>query len=261
MAITPDFLIKTGLVVTNNSTVKGDSLVEGQLSVSGDAAINGDATINDITVGTGGVATNTVVGENALASNVSGTNNVAIGRNAGQALTGSSNVILGNFNGNQNGLDLRFSDNHVVIADGQGAIRLFVDDQGRVGINTTTPQSELDVNGTITTTSLSSTTLTVSGNSSVSGNFQVDGELTVLGRAIIEGDIEFEDRILLLNAEFPATSQPTEDAGFEVNRGAQNNVSFYWDESEDQWTTGSDPTFTTQPAKLEAVIDCGFYYP
>jgi hypothetical protein len=91
---------------------------------------------------TGG--TNTMIGRNAGYSNSTGTANVIIGHEAGYFCTGSSNTfvgggipgvqggagvlmttgnkntILGNFTGNQGGLDIRTASNHIVLSDGDG---------------------------------------------------------------------------------------------------------------------------------------------
>lgn len=74
------------------------SLVGNALSYPGNISATG--TVNSITVGRGpgGVATNTVVGANALANNTTGGNNFVAGYNAGYTpagFTGSNNIYLG----------------------------------------------------------------------------------------------------------------------------------------------------------------------
>lgn len=61
-----------------------------------------DATINGVTVGEGGgtIASNTVVGLNALANNLIGINNTIFGANAGRFVTGDGNTFVGNTAGN-----------------------------------------------------------------------------------------------------------------------------------------------------------------
>jgi len=44
--------------------------------------------------------------------------------------TGSQNTIVGNFTGNQGGLDIRTSDNHIVLSDGNGNPRLWMNGSG-----------------------------------------------------------------------------------------------------------------------------------
>lgn len=80
---------------------------------------------------------NTAVGNNTLIACQTGSNNTAVGRFAGENATGSSNTfigrsagfsitsgqkntILGRYNGNQGGLDIRTSNNNIVLSDGDG---------------------------------------------------------------------------------------------------------------------------------------------
>ena len=69
------------------------------------------------------------------------------------------------------------------------------------------------------------------------GNLEV-GDLTVRGTIVTHQTetIVFEDNILLLNST--QTGVPTEDAGFQVERGDETNASIVWDESEGKWTVG-----------------------
>ena len=91
---------------------------------------------------------NTAIGSSALRNLTSGQVNVAIGSGAGLNLTtgsrntfvgdscgtsmttGSKNSILGQFSGNQGGLDIRTLDNYVVLSDGDGNPRLWIDNTG-----------------------------------------------------------------------------------------------------------------------------------
>jgi hypothetical protein len=117
-----------------------------------------DATIHGLTIGlgSGSVATNTVLGANALSSNTTGAsnvalgfqslfsnttanNNTAVGYQAGYLVTtGSKNTILGGYSGNQGGLDIRTASNYIVLSDGAGNPRLFSDGSGNIAIGGTT---------------------------------------------------------------------------------------------------------------------------
>ena len=82
--------------------------------------VSATGTVNSITVGLGpgNVATNTVVGANALANNTTGGNNTVVGANAGYTpagFTGSSNIYLGASAAPSSGA----ANNEIVI--GQGA--------------------------------------------------------------------------------------------------------------------------------------------
>ena len=70
---------------------------------------------------------NTAIGRAAL-NNVTGTLNVGLGNGSGSAITsGSKNTIIGSYSGNQGGLDIRTASNHIVLSDGDGNPRLWVD--------------------------------------------------------------------------------------------------------------------------------------
>ena len=70
---------------------------------------------------------NTYVGLGAGQYNTTGTQNTLIGIGSGYTLTtGSKNSILGGYNGNQGGLDIRTASNYIVLSDGDGNPRLFI---------------------------------------------------------------------------------------------------------------------------------------
>jgi hypothetical protein len=48
--------------------------------------------------------------------------------------TGAKNTILGNYNGNQGGLDIRTASNNIVLSDGDGNPRVRVNDTGNLSI-------------------------------------------------------------------------------------------------------------------------------
>jgi hypothetical protein len=81
---------------------------------------------------------NTFLGVNAGLEVTSGTGNTFVGAwspasnsGAGQLMTtGSKNTILGSYNGNQGGLDIRTASNYIVLSDGDGNPRMFCDASG-----------------------------------------------------------------------------------------------------------------------------------
>jgi hypothetical protein len=94
---------------------------------------------------------NTSLGMCTLA-NVSGNYNVAFGYNSGSAITtGNCNVILG---GNT-GSGIATSNNNIIISDGAGNNRIQVLSNGYVGIATTSPSYNLQVNGSFAATTKS----------------------------------------------------------------------------------------------------------
>jgi hypothetical protein len=68
----------------------------------------------------------------------------------------------------------------------------------------------------------------------------VTGDLTVQGltTSLETETIELADNIILLNSN--ATGSATANAGLEVERGSDVNVSFVWDESNDRWTLAGE---------------------
>jgi hypothetical protein len=87
-------------------------------------------------------AVNTCVGYNAGYNLTTGKQNCFIGGaktttgfGAGTDITtGSSNTIIGSYTGNQGGLDIRTSSNYIVLSDGDGNPRTFINDNGSMVI-------------------------------------------------------------------------------------------------------------------------------
>ena len=119
----------------------------------------------------------------------------------------------------------------------------------------TTAAGDLEINTQSGAISLNDNT-TVSGTLGVSQKATL-GELDVTGDAVINGDlivkgstttvesntVAIGDNIITLNADESGT--PSQDAGFEVERGINSNVSILWNETSDRWTftdlTGTYP--------------------
>ena len=69
----------------------------------------------------------------------------------------------------------------------------------------------------------------------IGGNLTISGTTTTINTETLN----IEDNILVLNSGFTGADN-TVDAGFEVNRGSETNVTLLWDESEGEWTYGSE---------------------
>ncbi|MCK5020213.1 MAG: hypothetical protein KAS32_24455, partial [Candidatus Peribacteraceae bacterium] len=88
----------------------------------------------------------TAFGMNALYDNTEGSTNTAIGYNTGRGIvTGDNNTILG---ANVTGLAADLS-NTIILADGAGNQRLYIDSSGDVGIGTSNPLAPLHVIGSM----------------------------------------------------------------------------------------------------------------
>jgi hypothetical protein len=85
-----------------------------------------------------GTALNVAVGHQA-GYNLTGTANTLLGNGSGSAITsGTKNSILGSYNGNTGGLDIRTASNYIVLSDGDGNPRGIFDGSGNFCIGTTT---------------------------------------------------------------------------------------------------------------------------
>jgi hypothetical protein len=67
----------------------------------------------------------------------------------------------------------------------------------------------------------------------IQGNLIVTGETT----SVNSNEVNIGDNIIKLNAD--ETGTPSQNAGFEVERGTETNVNFLWDETADRFTTGT----------------------
>ena len=117
----------------------------------------GDQVLGSLSSGNG---RNIGIGELSLNNVTSGGYNVGLGIKAGQLITnGQYNVVLGGYDGNSGNLDIRTLSNRVVIADGEGNIRQYIANDGKVGINTTVLTEMLTVSGVVSATSFHGTLL------------------------------------------------------------------------------------------------------
>lgn len=101
------------------------------------------------------------------------------------------------------------------------------------------------------TTSVSGTEITVDLDPNITiGNLVVAGDLTVSGTTttVNTETINLADNIITLNSN--ATGQATENAGIEIERGDNDNVSLFWDETADVWKF----TYIQGPDVVEEVI-------
>lgn len=118
--------------------------------------------------------------------------------------------------------------------------------------NTLAIASSLVANGSgLTVTGIAN----ISSDVAVGGNLVVNGSLTVIGTTTVVNSNIFEvsDNIVVLNAD--ASGAPTDNVGFEVNRGAAANVQFVWDESNDRWAIGN--TYVTGTVQTTANVTVG----
>ena len=139
---------------------------------------------------------------------------------------------------------------HVKTGGNETAIfRTATTDLGVTNIsNTASTITGLVTNGNITLTPNGTGTVAVSSGLTVAGNTVMTGNLTVNGTTttIDSTTLTIEDPLLTLAKNNSGGAANTFDQGLFFNRGSDDNVSFLWDESADQFafavTSGEDGT-------------------
>ena len=138
----------------NNTTASNNTAVgfqAGYGNTTGDQqTLIGASAGRSLTTG----VSNTYIGAGAGYNATTGSGNTCIGSGvsgfvypSGYFLTtGSKNSILGNYNGNQGGLDIRTASNYIVLSDGDGNPRGVFDASGNFGIGTSTLNSLTNTN-------------------------------------------------------------------------------------------------------------------
>jgi hypothetical protein len=91
---------------------------------------------------------------------------------------------------------------------------------------------------TTSNTKLSSSGGTITGDLAITGNLVVSGSKVEVNTATVL----LADNIITLNSELPTSVTPTENSGFEINRGNSPNVGIIWNETSDSWTFTNDGT-------------------
>jgi hypothetical protein len=143
----------------------------------------GHATLEANTTGSNNIA----IGDGALQNNISANNNTAVGYQAGLnatnasntfigrlagslITTGAANTIIGRYNGNEGGLDIRTGDNNIVLSDGDGNPRQFINSSGNVYLGTYPPKYQSG-SGKFTVSQIST-----NWDANVFGNIFVDSQ-------------------------------------------------------------------------------------
>lgn len=81
-------------------------------------------------------------------------------------------------------------------------------------------------------------TVTVDDNLVINGDLTVNGTVTTVNTETIN----LADNIILFNSNLPASASPTENAGIEINRGNEANVTLRWNETSNTWEATRDGT-------------------
>jgi len=102
-----------------------------------------------------------------------------------------------------------------------------------VGGVTSAIQTQLDAKAPLASPALTGTATAV--NLTISGDLTVSGTTTTVNTETIN----LADNVILINSN--ATGTPSENGGIEIERGSSANVTFVWNETNDQWTTSGQP--------------------
>ena len=201
--VTNAMLVNSSLTVT-----AGAGLANG-----GSVALGASVTL-DVGAGTG-----ITVNANDVALDTSSTRNTdhaSVTLTAGAGLTGGGDITASRtFN----------------IGAGTG-ITVNADDIAITGAGSLTTNYVTKWNGT----GLSNSTITDDGTTvTIGGNLTVSGTTTYVN----SNTVEIGDNIILLNRDEVGT--PSQNAGFEIERGTSANVSFIWNETNDYWSTVTEP--------------------
>ena len=101
--------------------------------------------------------------------------------------------------------------------------------------------------------------MTASGNVVVQGNLTVNGTTTTVN----SNTVAIGDSIMVLNND--ETGTPSENGGFEIERGTSTNVSLLWNEGTDYWqindgsTTSKIMTAGNFAASFTGILDGGTF--
>ena len=201
----------TGIATISSGRIQADAssnLRFGNVASGSGSSRNiaiGDQVLGSLSSGNG---RNIGIGELSFNNTLSGSYNIGVGVRAGEKITsGQYNVVLGGYDGNSGNLDIRTSSNNVIIADGEGNIRQYIDSNGKVGINTTVITETLTVAGVVSATSFYGTV----------PSSQLTGALPSLDGSALTGVIAIGSGVEIRDNDSPVGAAAT------INFG--NNVS------------------------------------
>jgi hypothetical protein len=196
------------LVNSSLSVVAGAGLTDG-----GSVALGSSVTLNI------GAGTGITVNADSVQLDTSSTRNTdhsAVTLTAGAGLTGGGDIT---------------ASRTFAVGAGTG-ITVNADDIAITGAGALTNNYLTKWNGT----GFANSTITDDGTTvTIGANLTVNGTVTYVN----SNTVEIGDNILLLNRD--EVSAPSQNAGIEVERGTATNVSFIWNETNDYWSTVTEP--------------------
>lgn len=182
---------------------------------------------------------NTLTISNTGVTSLTGTaNEIDVSASAGAVTISLPTTINANLNGNA------ASATYAVTAGtansvAANSVALGTDTTGNYVATITGTPNEIEISGSGEGAAV---TIGLPDNVTVSGNLIVSGALTVSGSATYVNTeiIELADNTIILNSN--ATGSASQDAGIEVERGDDPNVTILWNETSDTWTLTNNGT-------------------
>jgi hypothetical protein len=222
-------------VINLNSTKEATSSTVGAVVVDGGLAVAKKAYVGtDLNVGGSTTLTGLLNANSGIAVD---TNKFTVQDETGNTFIAGALEVDGTSQ-----LDGAVDINNSLTVDGSN---ISLDSTGAFNLN-------LDTNsGSATTLSIQSSNsgagagnISVTADSTtITSDVTIDGNLNVSGtiNTVNVETISLTDNFVRLNSEWPDNTAPSNDAGIEVYRGTGTNseptVKFFWDESEDEWST------------------------
>lgn len=217
-----------GVVVsntTNSAVLTATQLTLGTTVVNGTSVLVVDSSNTATFTGTLLTVGNTTTN----VATVTGTT-FAIGNTSTNTTFSATSFALGNALANTT-----FTSNTFAIGN---AVSNVVMSEALLRVSNTTNTATLTPTAlTIGTTVINTTAFSVR-DASISGNLTVSGTTTYINSITLN----IGDNIVVLNADVPSGTAPTENAGIEINRGSSANVALRWNETSDRWEYTNDGT-------------------
>jgi len=257
MANDKKFIVKNGLLTPENAVI-GSTTDNGvdQLQVTGTTNLSGETSISSNTASSATLDVHNFLGagSSTIVATFRGDSDALQVKNIG---TGDYSIV----NTQQNNGIIFYDSTPGVVIQYNGSDRLNIDSTGNhfTGLSTT----DIDGNRIITTADegpgngfdadtvdgLEASQFVradvddiMAGSYTIQQNLTIDGDLTVSGNTtyVDTETILLSDNILTLNANH--SGAPTQDAGWEVNRGSSANSGVLWDETNDWFKLNSAGT-------------------
>jgi hypothetical protein len=250
----------------------GNSSTATLLQAARNFSASGDLTAPNVSFN-GGAAVNLVTTLATVNSNVGsfgGTTAIPVFTVNGKGLvTAASEVVIsstldlaadsGSDNGVLIGTDTLTISGGTGVATSVSGDTVTIDIGQAVATTSNVTFNNVAVDGTLTSDDITASTMTASGHVVVQGNLTVNGTTTTVN----SNTVAIGDSIMTLNND--ETGTPSENAGFEIERGTSSNVSLLWNEGTDYWqindgsTTSKIMTAGNFAASFTGILDGGTF--